>query len=43
MFSPKVLERANVIEFRITVDEIQSILTNPRIPDLRILIKKESQ
>ena len=37
MFSPKVLDRANVIEFRITADEIESFLTNPSIPDLQKL------
>lgn len=34
MFSPKVLDRANVIEFRITEKEIASFLNNPGIPDL---------
>ena len=34
MFSPKVLDRANVIEFRITEDEIAAFLENPSIPDL---------
>jgi 5-methylcytosine-specific restriction protein B len=34
MFSPKVLDRANVIEFRITDDEINAFLANPSIPDL---------
>lgn len=37
MFSPKVLDRANVIEFRITDDKIQSFLENPGIPDLEKL------
>lgn len=37
MFSPKVLDRANVIEFRITDDEIKSFLTNPGIPKLEEL------
>lgn len=40
MFSPKVLDRANVIEFRITDDEIQSFLGNPGIPDLTKLTKQ---
>jgi 5-methylcytosine-specific restriction protein B len=40
MFSPKVLDRANVIEFRITDDEIQSFLGNPSIPDLTKLTKQ---
>lgn len=34
MFSPKVLDRANVIEFRITEEEIATFLTNPTVPDL---------
>lgn len=34
MFSPKVLDRANVIEFRITEDEIKTYLANPGVPDL---------
>lgn len=37
MFSPKVLDRANVIEFRITEDEINDILASPGIPDLKKL------
>ncbi|MBG7611550.1 DUF3578 domain-containing protein [Polaribacter sp. BAL334] len=37
MFSPKVLDRANVIEFRITDNEIKSFLTNPGIPKLEEL------
>lgn len=40
MFSPKVLDRANVIEFRITDDEIKSFLGNPGIPDLTKLTKQ---
>lgn len=40
MFSPKVLDRANVIEFRITDDEINSFLGNPGIPDLTKLTKQ---
>ena len=40
MFSPKVLDRANVIEFRITDEEIQSFLGNPGIPDLTKLTKQ---
>lgn len=40
MFSPKVLDRANVIEFRITEDEINSFLANPGIPDLSKLTKE---
>ena len=34
MFSPKVLDRANVIEFRITNKEIKDFLENPGIPNL---------
>ena len=37
MFSPKVLDRANVIEFRITEDEINDFLASPGIPDLKKL------
>jgi len=40
MFSPKVLDRANVIEFRITDAEIQSFLENPGIPDITKLTKQ---
>lgn len=34
MFSPKVLDRANVIEFRITEEEIESFLKDARAVDL---------
>ena len=34
MFSPKVLDRANVIEFRITAEEISNYFANPGVPDL---------
>lgn len=37
MFSPKVLDRANVIEFRITENEIAEFLENPQKPDLEQL------
>lgn len=40
MFSPKLLDRANVIEFRITDSEIQSFLENPGVPDLTKLTKQ---
>jgi hypothetical protein len=40
MFSPKVLDRANVIEFRITNNEIESFLGNPGLPDLTKLTKQ---
>jgi len=34
MFSPKVLDRANVIEFRMDAKEIELFLANPAKPDL---------
>lgn len=34
MFSPKVLDRANVIEFRTEADDLESFLGNPAKPDL---------
>lgn len=34
MFSPKVLDRANVIEFRVSDDEMESFLKNPVKPNL---------
>ena len=34
MFSPKVLDRANVIEFRMDADELAGFLGNPAKPDL---------
>ena len=34
MFSPKVLDRANVIEFRMAADELEGFLGNPAKPDL---------
>lgn len=37
MFSPKVLDRANVIEFRVTTEEIADFLANPGKPDLQKL------
>jgi hypothetical protein len=37
MFSPKVLDRANVIEFRMRSAEIKSFLQNPAKPDLEKL------
>ena len=40
MFSPKVLDRANVIEFRITEKEIKSFLEKPSTPDLSKLTKE---
>ena len=37
MFSPKVLDRANVIEFRMDSDELKGFLVNPSRPDLAML------
>ncbi|MCF7885626.1 MAG: hypothetical protein K9M80_03940 [Candidatus Marinimicrobia bacterium] len=37
MFSPKVLDRANVIEFRVNEDDINGFLDNPVKPDLNFL------
>ncbi|MDP8269735.1 MAG: hypothetical protein P9L97_13535 [Candidatus Tenebribacter davisii] len=37
MFSPKVLDRANVIEFRVTDKELNEFLKNPARPDLDFL------
>jgi 5-methylcytosine-specific restriction protein B len=37
MFSPKVLDRANVIEFRMEADELAKFLNNPAKPDLKNL------
>ena len=34
MFSPKVLDRANVIEFRMEADELAAFLTSPKKPNL---------
>ena len=34
MFSPKVLDRANVIEFRMATDDLKAFLTNPGKPNL---------
>jgi len=40
MFSPKVLDRANVIEFRITKEEIEEYLNNPKELDMERLEKQ---
>jgi len=40
MFSPKVLDRANVIEFRVTKDEMVEYLKNPRVIDLKEIKSK---
>lgn len=37
MFSPKVLDRANVIEFRVTKTEMENYLNNSTIPQLKNL------
>lgn len=37
MFSPKVLDRANVIEFRATADDIAAFLDNPSAVDMDLL------
>jgi 5-methylcytosine-specific restriction enzyme B len=42
MFSPKVLDRAGVIEFRVTKEEMEQFLTNPGKPDLKRIDKKGS-
>ena len=40
MFSPKVLDRANVIEFRMDTAELEEFLENPAKPDLSKLAGK---
>lgn len=42
MFSPKVLDRANVIEFRVTKDELSSYLSSPIELNLTSLASKGS-
>lgn len=42
MFSPKVLDRANVIEFRVSTSEISDFLENPKSVDLKLLERKGS-
>ena len=37
MFSPKVLDRAHVIEFRVSDDEMENFLKEPFKPDLELL------
>lgn len=37
MFSPKVLDRANVIEFRVSDKDLEHYLQNPRKPDMGVL------
>lgn len=43
MFSPKVLDRANVIEFRVTAGEMKDFLANPQKPNLEDLAGKGAQ
>jgi 5-methylcytosine-specific restriction enzyme B len=43
MFSPKVLDRANVIEFRITNTEMEKFLENPLKPNLKELTGQGSE
>src|SRR5690554_1439987 len=40
MFSPKVLDRANTIEFRVTQDEMKSFLANIKVIDMDALTGK---
>lgn len=37
MFSPKVLDRANVLEFRLEPDDLQAFLSSPKAPKLEEL------
>lgn len=40
MFSPKVLDRANVIEFRMDAKEMATYLDNPHKPDMQLIAGK---
>ncbi len=40
MFSPKVLDRAGVLEFRVTEDDLNEFLENPSKPDMDIIAGK---
>ena len=40
MFSPKVLDRAQVIEFRVSEDDMKNFLTNPPTPNLAAIESK---
>lgn len=40
MFSPKVLDRAQVIEFRVSEDDMKNFLTNPSTPNLAAIESK---
>lgn len=42
MFSPKVLDRANVIEFRVKAEEMERFLENPKSIDLSVIKGKGS-
>lgn len=37
LFSPKVLDRANVLEFRVSIDDLQSYMNNPSDVCLKVL------
>lgn len=43
MFSPKVLDRANVIEFRVKSSEIEDFLIKPKSVDLKLLDRKGTE
>ena len=43
MFSPKVLDRANVIEFRITVTEMKEFFKEPKKLDMKKLFRNENK
>jgi energy-coupling factor transporter ATP-binding protein EcfA2 len=43
MFSPKVLDRANVIEFRVSDEEMTKFLANPVKPDLESIAGQGAQ
>lgn len=43
MFSPKVLDRANVIEFRVEADEMKKFLEKVRKPELKYLHHEENE
>jgi hypothetical protein len=40
MFSPKVLDRAGVIEFRVTAEDIRNVLKNDQVPNLDKIVAK---
>lgn len=42
MFSPKVLDRANAIEFRITDKEIENYLNNPKVLDMKKFVDQDT-